>query len=446
MKKRMMILAMLFMGSVMMVNPRTAAAETLRINPAAGAMAITMTIDRTITGEGTADVVGQSQENANGGHDADYGNVSARQVLRDSVSEDNTPEDSALQVAFGIVQVDSCLYIRQEPNTESEVLGKLYNYGAAAVYEATEDGWYRIKSGTVEGYIKGEYIVVGDDELAREAATRYATVNTTTLFVRKEPTTESEIISMLPEGDDLVALDESVDGWVKVSTEAGEGYISTDYVIMTTEYLEAESKAEEEARLAREEAQRRAAAEAAEAARAAKAAEEAAKRQNTTSKGSISSSSVSGTSGASGTSGSSGSNSGNNSSQSSGKGSSNSGNSSSTSHTNGQAVVDYAMQFLGNPYVYGGTSLTNGADCSGFVQSVYRAFGVSLPRTSAQQRSAGYAVSLSEIQPGDIICYSGHVGIYVGNNTLIHASTEKTGITLTSPINYRKILAVRRIF
>lgn len=110
------------------------------------------------------------------------------------------------------------------------------------------------------------------------------------------------------------------------------------------------------------------------------------------------------------------------------------------------AVVDYARQFLGKPYVYGGNSLTNGTDCSGFVKGVYAAFGINLPRTSSEQRSVGYAVSLSEIQPGDIVCYSGHVGIYAGNNTLIHASNEKTGITLTSPVTYRSVLAVRRIF
>ena len=116
----------------------------------------------------------------------------------------------------------------------------------------------------------------------------------------------------------------------------------------------------------------------------------------------------------------------------SGSGSS-AGQSAQTASSNGQAVVDYARQFLGNPYVYGGNSLTNGTDCSGFVKGVYAAFGINLPRTSSEQRSVGYAVSLSEIQPGDIVCYSGHVGIYAGNNTLIHASNEKTGITLTSP-------------
>ena len=110
-----------------------------------------------------------------------------------------------------------------------------------------------------------------------------------------------------------------------------------------------------------------------------------------------------------------------------------------------QAVVDYACQFIGNPYVWGGTSLTNGADCSGFVQSVYAHFGVSLPRTSSAQRSAGYAVSYSEVQPGDIICYNGHVGIYSGNGQIVNAQDPAHGIGI-SPATYTSIVTVRRIF
>ena len=112
----------------------------------------------------------------------------------------------------------------------------------------------------------------------------------------------------------------------------------------------------------------------------------------------------------------------------------------------GSSVVDYAVQFVGNPYVYGGTSLTNGADCSGFVMKVYEAFGVSLPHSSYKMRSVGYGVSASEIQAGDIVCYSGHVGIYMGDGRLVHASNRRDGIKITNNWQYKKVLAIRRIF
>ncbi len=110
----------------------------------------------------------------------------------------------------------------------------------------------------------------------------------------------------------------------------------------------------------------------------------------------------------------------------------------------GKAVALYAIQFLGNPYVAGGTSLTNGTDCSGFTQSVYKYFGVSLPRTSYMQRGAGTEVSYADAQPGDIVCYSGHVAIYVGDGKIVHASSAKTGIKISNA-TYRTILSVRRI-
>lgn len=111
----------------------------------------------------------------------------------------------------------------------------------------------------------------------------------------------------------------------------------------------------------------------------------------------------------------------------------------------GSSVVDYATQFVGNPYVWGGTSLTNGADCSGFVQSVYNNFGVSLPRTSYEQQNAGREVSYSEAQPGDLICYGGHVAIYMGNGKIVHASNSRDGIKVSDNAAYRTILSVRRL-
>ena len=476
MKKRMKLLSLILAGAITFGGAGTLqvqGAQQDMSSPVAGISAVLAELPETL---------GQAAE------------ISISQAEEEPENDlQEVPEEKSEFADIAIAQVNNYVNVRMEPNTESEILGKLYDNSAATVLETTEDGWHLVQSGSVEGYVKAEYVVVGDEELAKEVGTRYATVTTTTLFVRSEPTTESSVLTMLPEGDDLVVEDESTEGWAKVSTVEGEGYVSTEYVELTTEYIYAESKQEEEERLAREEAERQAAIRAAEEARRAREAEEAAKRAReaeeaakrareaeaaakraqsaaasagnnagTTNAGGNSSSHNTGNTAnqaantanqaensagesaenihSTGNSTSSGNAAGNST------GSSQSQGSSSSSISNGQAVVNYAKQFLGNPYVYGGTSLTNGADCSGFVQSVYAAFGVSLPRNSTAQRSAGYGVSLADIQPGDIVCYSGHVGIYAGNNTLIHASNERTGITLTSPVTYRKVLAVRRIF
>lgn len=319
-------------------------------------------------------------------------------------AENETPVVKSEYADIAIAQVDNYVNVRSTPGEDGEVLGKLYDKSAATV-EGEENGWYKITSGSVTGYVKKEFVVVGNEELARAVGRRMAKVNTETLKVRTDASTDAPVLGLVPGGDDLTVTEER-DGWVKVSVEEGEGFVSTDYVSLSTEFVKAESKAEEEARLAKEEAER-------------KAAEEAAKKA--AEKSSKSSSSSSSTSGGTSTY-------------------------NAPSGSDGAAVANFASQFVGNPYVAGGTSLTNGADCSGFVMSVYAQFGVSLPHSSGAMRGCGYEVGTDQMQPGDIVCYSGHVAIYVGNNTIVHASTPSSGIKFTSPIDYKPVLSVRRIF
>ncbi|MEG0806078.1 MAG: NlpC/P60 family protein [Lachnospiraceae bacterium] len=304
---------------------------------------------------------------------------------------------------MAVAKVNDYVNVRRKPTKNSKSVGKLYDHCVATVI-STKNGWCKIKSGKVTGYVKKEYITVGNEKLIKSVGKRVATVTTETLRVRKKASTGAEIIGLVPGGEELTVMKEK-NGWVKVSIEEGNGYVSLDYLDCKTIYKHAESAAAEKARLKRERRAREAADRSAEQARS-----------------------------------SSGSSSSHRSS------SSNEDDYSAPTSSNGQAVVNYASQFVGNPYVYGGTSLTNGTDCSGFVLSVYAAFGISLPHSSSALRSVGYAVSESDMQPGDILCYSGHVAIYAGNNTIVHASNPSDGIKYTSPANYRSIITVRRIF
>lgn len=260
--------------------------------------------------------------------------VGIEQVLNDCYASDKeievenylVPTEKGEYLDMAFADVDSFLYVRSEPTTQSEWVGKLYpDYAARIIGPVGE--WTKVQSGSVTGYVYSEYIIIGNN--AEQKA--------------------HEIIE-------------------KSDKEPEEAF---NY---------AESREEEEARLAKE-------------------AKEAAAKQEEEAKALAGS---------------------------------------------GQAVVDYACQFIGNPYVWGGTSLTNGADCSGFVQSVYAHFGISLPRTTWDQENVGIGVSYGEALPGDLILYDGHVGIYMGNGQIVNAMNESDGIGIC-PATYTAIVTVRRV-
>lgn len=312
--------------------------------------------------------------------------VRAAQLVQETILE----EESFINPV--IADVSGYVNVRSLPGENGKILGKFYD-NAVGELLGEENGWYHIQSGTVTGYVKASFCVVGEEAkaLVKEVGTKLAVVSCDGLYVRKEASTDSEVLRMAALKDELLVLGEA-DGWVKVDVEEGFGWVSGEFVELKTEYILAESKEEEKARKAKESEARE---------RARKAAI----------KKSASDLVITG------------------------------------DNEMGVAVAEYAIQFVGNPYVWGGVSLTEGADCSGFVMKVYEEFGVSLPHSSAADRRQGYAVKggLKNAQPGDLICYSGHVALYIGDGKIVHAASEKSGIKI-GKANYRQILAVRRIF
>lgn len=409
-----------------------------------------------------------------------------------------------------ISQVSSYVNVRTEPNTESEIVGKLYDQCAATIL-GTEGEWYQIQSGSVEGYVKACYFVTGEEakELALKVGHVVAKVTANILNVREEQGEDGHWMTTLENGSEVDVL-EYGDNWVLVAVDDDvEGWVCADYVDIRVDFDTAISL-EEEAAIAAEEAQRQKDYEDAMAALAAaqeKVTEtETEKETETQVSDSVTFEKVDDTIYATTTvnirkSYSTGSEkitsvSAGTALNRTGIGSNgwyrvkyNGGTyyvsadyfttkkpesapetttttqkvtepettkaedtSSSDVDALRKAVVAYAKQFLGNPYVYGGTSLTNGTDCSGFTMSVYAHFGYSLNRASYAQANNGIPVevSLSALEPGDLLFYSnngttiGHVTMYIGNGQVIHASTAKTGIKI-STWNYRTPVCARRI-
>lgn len=272
---------------------------------------------------------------------------------------------------LGIADVDNNLNIRAVAAEDGKLVGKLPKDAACEVLD--DDGtWAHIKSGKVDGYVSLEYLLTGipAKRKAEELAVTMASVTTDSLKVRAEANTDSEVITMVPRGEELEVA--SVEGdWVKVYLDDEEVFVSAEYVKVSSELGAAITM---------------------------------------------------------------------------------------TELLYGQGVSDvrvdvcqYAKEFLGNPYVWGGTNLTKGADCSGYVMSIFKKYGVSLPHSSVAQANCGTTIKVSEAKPGDLVFYGNgrsinHVAIYIGNGQVIHASNPKTGIRISN-VSYRSpVKAVRILY
>lgn len=356
---------------------------------------------------------------------ADDGMTADGQAANSTVEEDGyaLTQDNAQESEYAnlaIAKVHNYVNVRSEPNTDSEVVGKMYDGSVAQILSiiknvegvegtaaAENNTWFQVVSGNVEGYIKAEYFIYGEDAVAviDDYITRYAVVSADRLNVRENPDITAGRIGYIDNGE-RVKLVEWGDEWSKVNYAQDQtGYVASAYVTIAEEFIYAKSIAEEQAELAaQQELQARA-----------QASEEAAPERAVISVPPP-----------------------------------------QTNYENVSelraAVVDYAMQYLGNKYVHGGQSLETGTDCSGFTCYVYKAFGYSLSRTpQGQYTAAGREIDMSQIQPGDVICYSSngskctHVGLYIGNGQIIHAANSRKGVIISNYDYDGVILGVRSI-
>lgn len=320
------------------------------------------TADQTQTGSGLQDILG-------GAIGSSVILASAKTEIEYAEAYEKARNANWGYTNLGIAQVDNNLNIRAAAEEGAKLVGKLPKDAACEVLDS-DDTWAHIKSGKVEGYVSLEYLLTGipAKRRAEELAVTMARVTTDSLKVRAQASTESEVITLVPNGEELEVVDVEGD-WVKVYLDDEEVYVSAEYVEVSAELGTAITM---------------------------------------------------------------------------------------TELLYGQGVSDvrvdlcqYAKEFLGNPYVWGGTSLTKGADCSGFVLSVFKKYGVSLPHSSVAQSGCGTTIKVSEAQPGDLIFYGNgrsinHVAIYIGGGQVIHASNPKTGIRISN-VSYRSPVKAVRI-
>ena len=365
--------------------------------------------------------------------------------------------DAAGTLAFA--QCEEYINIRQNPDTDSEVVAKIYNHGAAEI-EGQDGDWYKIRSGNAEGYVKAEYFATGAEAetIAEQAAYRVAEVYPDQLNVRTEPSEDSDVVTTASKDQELEVV--AWDGdWMKVALgDDVYGYINAYYVGYNVYYPQAETLEEEQARLAAEQQ----AAESWDDSEVETRAEETGYEETEApgyeepgyeeteapgyeEPGNEETEAPSYEEpGNEETEAPSYEEPGYEETEAPGYEETEA---PSTSGT-GQQIADYAVQFVGNPYVWGGTSLTNGADCSGFTLSVFANFGIGLSRTAESQSYGGTSVDFGSLQPGDLLFYNStgsidHVAIYIGGGQIVHAANSRKGIII-SDAYYQTPVCARR--
>ena len=331
---------------------------------------------------------------------ADY--VTVKYALDEAIKQDMRQTVLSLYDNLGVSNVSNYLNVRDNPDeTKGKIIAKLPSNARCDILDTSTAGWLKIRSGNITGYVKSEYILTGQQakDKALQVAKLMAISNTDGVNVRTEPNTNSSIYTQISNSERFLVADQQ-DGWVKIEIDDQDAYLSSDYV--DVKYgLEEAIKYTPVVEVA------------------------------------DTSNSKSNTKNSTGKSSSSSKSSGKKSSANDGAAGSKSG---SVSSKRAQ-IANYAVQFVGNRYVYGGTSLTNGTDCSGFTMSVMAKFGVSLPHNSGSQAGSGKSITSSQMRPGDLVFYSGsgginHVALYIGNGQVCHASNAKSGIKI-STWNYR---------
>lgn len=323
------------------------------------------------------------------------GNIKADE--KDTTNETNTATESKYaNKAVADIYSTTTLNIRKKGSINAKIVGKMKKGNIATVLKKGSE-WSKVRSGNVTGYVKNQYLVFGDEieNFAKQNVKKVAKVQTETLRVRKKASTDSKIVTLVSE-DDKLKVKKQTDDWAKVKVDGQTGYVSKDYAKVTYSFGKAKSMKQIQAEQEAKEAKKRAE----EAARS--------KSVSTTSSG---------------------------------------------SSATGSRIASYAQQFVGNPYRYGGNSLTNGIDCSGFTQQIMAKFGYSISRTSSSQSGDGRAVSTSNLRAGDLVFYGDggsidHVALYIGGGQVVHASNSapypRGGIKISN-VNYRTPICARRI-